>query len=440
MPIPPNELSVSDKLIHFLKNEEGFRDKAYQDSGGVWTFGYGNTTSGGAPVRAGMSIAKENADTLLKEKANEFANVVKSNVKVPLTQNEFEALTSFAYNVGPNNFKSSTLLKKLNSGDKTGVEGEFRKWIYDNNKNPVLRKRREKEIAYFKTGEDTSGGPAQLQVPVPEQIPSFDSAGGTAIAEATKKKVVPSTDSSSGVTPLREEIALPPGMSSMYAKAGQQSPLDAVNPANLFFSPAYAQSQQESPQPITQTSSQLQQLPQPVPLQQEQPRPLDFPQPQVPQQTSIQTPKFLRNIGQGLAEQPTDLYNVGSRFVNQALIAGQDLGNLGQDVDKSNYFTLPSLTPEDITVQDVEFEKGHPVQAIGSRILGDTANTVFAYNTITKLPVNPFVKAGLLAAYFGALEVGRQVGEKGKEREEFEPNPAIATGGLPDLNPQNQAA
>ena len=103
---------VADKL----KQWEGLRLTAYKDSGGVLTIGYGHT---GPDVKAGMTITEAQAEMLLMRDLSRFEQSVERSVKVPLTDNQFGALVSFAYNVGTEAFERSTLLKKLNEGDYT---------------------------------------------------------------------------------------------------------------------------------------------------------------------------------------------------------------------------------------------------------------------------------------------------------------------------------
>jgi lysozyme len=107
---------------------EGKRLKAYQDSVGIWTIGYGTTFyPDGQKVKQGDSITEERADFLLKWQVLSKAVVVDSLVKV--NQHQFDALVSFAYNVGTGALKKSTLLKKVlvNPNDPS-IADEFRKW------------------------------------------------------------------------------------------------------------------------------------------------------------------------------------------------------------------------------------------------------------------------------------------------------------------------
>jgi lysozyme len=97
---------------------------AYKCPAGKWTIGYGHTKG----VKSTMRISKDEAEGLLRDDLTEHGNHVKRLVKVSLTQAQFDALTSFVFNLGPGAFGGSTLLKKLNEGDYDGAAGEFSKW------------------------------------------------------------------------------------------------------------------------------------------------------------------------------------------------------------------------------------------------------------------------------------------------------------------------
>jgi lysozyme len=107
-----------------IESFEGYSNTAYKDVGGVWTIGYGHTQD----VKPGDICTEEQAQTWLSQDIRWSVDEVKRVVSVPLTQNEFDALVDFVYNVGSGNFESSTMLKLLNSGDYASAAGEFAKW------------------------------------------------------------------------------------------------------------------------------------------------------------------------------------------------------------------------------------------------------------------------------------------------------------------------
>lgn len=144
-------MRASENGINLIKQFEGCRLTAYQDSVGVWTIGYGWTQPvDGKPVGKGMTITQQKADDLLKQGVIQYENGVNSLVKVQLNQNQFDALVDFAYNLGVNALKGSTLLKKLNAGDYAGAANEFTKWNKAGGKELAgLTRRREAEKSLF---------------------------------------------------------------------------------------------------------------------------------------------------------------------------------------------------------------------------------------------------------------------------------------------------
>lgn len=136
--------------IRLIKHFEGLRLKAYQCSAGVWTVGYGHTSQ----VLPGQTITEAEADRFLQQDLAVCEQTVNQRVRVPLTQQQFDALVSFVFNLGSGSFSRSALLQKLNSQDYTGAGNEFLRWTYAGGKVvPGLVRRREAEKALF----DTSG-------------------------------------------------------------------------------------------------------------------------------------------------------------------------------------------------------------------------------------------------------------------------------------------
>ncbi|EMP5045161.1 lysozyme [Citrobacter freundii] len=144
-------MQTSEKGIALIKQFEGCKLTAYQDSVGVWTIGYGWTKPvDGKPIRAGMTINQETAERLLKTGLVSYESDVSRLVKVGLTQGQFDALVSFTYNLGARSLSTSTLLRKLNAGDYAGAADEFLRWNKAGGKvlNGLTR-RREAERALF---------------------------------------------------------------------------------------------------------------------------------------------------------------------------------------------------------------------------------------------------------------------------------------------------
>jgi lysozyme len=134
---------------------EGLRLEAYLDGTDVWTIGWGTTRINGKPVKKGMTITKEQAAEYFNHDIAVFEKEIADVVKVALTDNQYSSLVCLIYNIGGAQFRTSTLLRKLNSGDYAGAANEFGRWIYDNGKilNGLVE-RREKERQLFLTQDD----------------------------------------------------------------------------------------------------------------------------------------------------------------------------------------------------------------------------------------------------------------------------------------------
>ena len=133
-----------------IKHFESCKLTAYQDSVGVWTIGWGHT----AGVKKGDNWTQDEADDILLNDLEKFEGYVNQYVKVPLTQNQFEALVSWTFNLGPGNLKSSTMLTKLNEKSYDEVPSQMKRWNKAGGK--VLRgleRRRNAEAAMF-SGKD----------------------------------------------------------------------------------------------------------------------------------------------------------------------------------------------------------------------------------------------------------------------------------------------
>lgn len=127
-------MQISYNGIESLKQLEGFESKAYKDTGGVWTIGYGTTVWLDRPVGPGMVITEKEAELALQHDLAWAQTAVNQLVRVPLKQNEFDALVSFVYNVGELAFAKSTMLRLLNQQRKKEASAQFQRWVYDNGK------------------------------------------------------------------------------------------------------------------------------------------------------------------------------------------------------------------------------------------------------------------------------------------------------------------
>lgn len=146
-------MKISQNGLNLIKEFEGFSSKPYLCPANIPTIGWGNTyyPDGKKVTMNDKSIDELKANEILEYVANkDFASFINKVVKVELNQNQFDALVSFAYNVGNGSLQNSTLLKKLNSGDYKGASNEFLRWNKSGGKVlNGLTKRREKERALF---------------------------------------------------------------------------------------------------------------------------------------------------------------------------------------------------------------------------------------------------------------------------------------------------
>ena len=139
-------MKLGERGTEILKYFEGCKLTAYQDSVGVWTIGYGHTKG----VYDGMTITQDQAEQMLLSELEEYEGYIEDMVTVPLTQNQFDALVVWIYNLGPTNFRNSTLLKELNAGNYNAAGQEITRWNKAGGKVLAgLVKRREAEAELF---------------------------------------------------------------------------------------------------------------------------------------------------------------------------------------------------------------------------------------------------------------------------------------------------
>lgn len=143
-------MNISKSGIELIKSFEGLRYEPYLCPANVWTVGYGHT---GKDVVPGKRITYAEADKLLYSDLRYFVEAVNNLVKVQLSQNQFDALVSFIFNVGRGAFEASTLLKRLNDKEdpNTVAKEELPRWVKGKNDEVLegLRKRRELEVELF---------------------------------------------------------------------------------------------------------------------------------------------------------------------------------------------------------------------------------------------------------------------------------------------------
>lgn len=146
-------MQTSDRGLEFIKHHEGLETKAYPDPGSAdghpWTIGVGHTKG----VKRGDTCTVEQAMEWLRDDVVGAEAAVLRLVTVALTQDEFDALVSFVFNVGAGAFEGSTLLRRLNAGDYDGAAAQFKRWNKNDGRVMAgLTTRREAEAKLFETG------------------------------------------------------------------------------------------------------------------------------------------------------------------------------------------------------------------------------------------------------------------------------------------------
>lgn len=146
-------MKTSQRGIDLIRELEGFSAKPYLCPAGKSTIGYGHAIQ---PGELFERISQEEAEALLIKDIKWAETAVNTQVESDLTQNQFDALVSFVYNIGANAFRLSTMLRLLNSGDYNGAARQFSRWINSNGKplNGLVR-RRQMERALFEDKNDS---------------------------------------------------------------------------------------------------------------------------------------------------------------------------------------------------------------------------------------------------------------------------------------------
>lgn len=128
-------MRISKQGIDFIKSHEALRLKAYQDSKGVWTIGWGHTKN----VHPGDVITREQAEQFIRDdfawvERTLNADLVAGRDKPLVTQNEFDALCSLVFNIGSDAYLESTVRRKIKQGDKMAAARAFKMWVYSDHK------------------------------------------------------------------------------------------------------------------------------------------------------------------------------------------------------------------------------------------------------------------------------------------------------------------
>ena len=170
--------------LALIKSFESLRLNAYRDTGGVPTIGWGHTKG----VKMGQTITEAQASDFLMDDLEEAESAVSWFVTVPLNDNQFAALVSFAFNCGVEAFRRSTLRKKLNAGDYKAVPGQLALWVHDNGKKLAgLVRRRKAEADLWNT-------PSIAAAPPPAPVDAAKTAGVPIPPRAPEPAPAPAND------------------------------------------------------------------------------------------------------------------------------------------------------------------------------------------------------------------------------------------------------
>lgn len=139
-------MKATPYALLIIRHFEGLSLTAYKCPAGIWTIGYGHT----AHVRPGDTITQNQANELLEKDIRRFEQYL-DGLALGISQNQYDALISFIFNIGTDAFSKSTMLRKIKSNpNDPSIAAEFRRWIYSQGKVlPGLQRRREEELKLY---------------------------------------------------------------------------------------------------------------------------------------------------------------------------------------------------------------------------------------------------------------------------------------------------
>lgn len=203
-------MHISSLGLSKLIAREGSKTKAYKDSVGVLTIGVGHTSAAGPPaVTPGMTITHAEVFEILNRDIVRFEEAISGLIRVPLLQNEWDALVSFVYNIGPTGFRKSKTLALLNAGKKTEAAHAMMGWITP----PEITGRRKTEVQQFLT-------PYSISVPLPSTAtqPSVQEISPPAAATPAPTPVETSQPPSAPTpTPIHQKPSVWASLAAAYA-------------------------------------------------------------------------------------------------------------------------------------------------------------------------------------------------------------------------------
>jgi len=140
-------VAITQSTFNLISGFEGKRNKAYQDSRGLWTIGVGHLIKPDEEFLRTTTLTDTDIQNLFKRDLKWCDEAVTESIRVPLNQNQYDALYSLCFNIGADHFKNSEVVRHLNQSDYIGAANAFMNWVTPE----LLRPRREKERKLFLT-------------------------------------------------------------------------------------------------------------------------------------------------------------------------------------------------------------------------------------------------------------------------------------------------
>jgi lysozyme len=217
---------VSNAGVALIKRFEGYRRRAARLEAGRWTIGYGHTVS----ARQGAEVSETDAEALLRYDLMAIVAGLNKSIFTPLTQNQFDALVCFVFNIGLENFSSSSVLRRLNEGAMLQAAAAIELWRgadFEGERIVVdaLVRRRAAEKALFLTPSD-----GFVAAPTPVVEPKLDYAGVAAAPMTTPTELETALDGETATASRIETPAVEPEETSATedAAAAVKARLEAL--------------------------------------------------------------------------------------------------------------------------------------------------------------------------------------------------------------------
>jgi lysozyme len=166
-------MKTSKAGIDLIKRWEGVKLTAYKCPAGIWTIGYGHTSAAGSPkVVAGMTITTKEAEEILTRDLLKYETAVKNALTRAPNQNQFDAMVSLCYNIGPGAFKKSSVAKRFNEGNVAGAAEALRMWNKAGGKvlQGLVNRREDERKLFLKPVGTVAQPPKPVIVPPPTPV------------------------------------------------------------------------------------------------------------------------------------------------------------------------------------------------------------------------------------------------------------------------------